>query len=147
MKLILLQDVRNIGRKGEIVSVNDGYARNFILPRKLGKIATQVDEKLQQEQTKHKKELDKKRADAYNQFLDEINDLEVSVSVKANTSGRLFSALKESEIISAVENSLNRKIPKELLIYKDKIKETGISELLFQFEKKKSHLKINVIAK
>lgn len=146
MKLILLQDVKNIGRKGQVVEVNDGHARNFIIPRKLGKPATKNDIKAVEAQTEHQKELEAKKSDAYNVLMDELKNAEVKISAKANSTGTLFSALKEDQILEAVEKAVGKKVPNELLVYKDKIKEVGKSEVFFQFEKRKVGVSILVEA-
>ena len=123
MKVILLEDVKALGKKGEIVNVNDGYARNFILPKKLGleatgknlndlKLKKANEEKVAQEQLDAAKELGKK-----------IEASKVQVSIKVGEGGRTFGSVSSKEIAAAAkEQSANSCPPKLKLSYLNNVK-------------------------
>ena len=125
MKVILLQDVKALGKKGEIVNVNDGYARNFILPKKLGLEATGKnlnDLKLQ-------KANEEKVAQ---QILDEAKELakkleagKVELAIKIGEGGRAFGSVSSKEIAVAVNDQMGYDIDKKKIQLKDAIKALG----------------------
>ena len=106
MKVILLEDVKALGKKGQIVNVNDGYARNFILPKKLGveannknlndlKLKKANDEKIAQEQLEEAQELGKK-----------IEAGKVELAIKVGEGGRTFGSVSTKEIAAAVKEQM-----------------------------------------
>ena len=125
MKVILLEDVKALGKKGEIVNVNDGYARNFIFPKKLGLEATSKnlnDLKLQ-------KANEDKKAQA---LLDEAKELakkveagKVTLSIKVGEGGRTFGSVSSKEIAAEVKKQMNLDIDKKKIQLKDSIKTLG----------------------
>ncbi len=125
MKVILLEDVKALGKKGEIVNVNDGYARNFILPKKLGMEATSKnlnDLKLQ-------KANEDKKAQA---LLDEAKELakkieagKVTLAIKVGEGGRTFGSVSSKEIAAEVKKQMNLDIDKKKIQLKDSIKTLG----------------------
>lgn len=125
MKIILLQDVKALGKKGEIVNVNDGYARNFILPKKLGLEATGKnlnDLKLQ-------KANEEKVAQ---QILDEAKELakkleagKVELAIKIGEGGRAFGSVSSKEIAVAVKEQIGYDVDKKKIQLKDAIKTLG----------------------
>ena len=125
MKVILLEDVKALGKKGEIVNVNDGYARNFIFPKKLGLEATSKnlnDLKLQ-------KANEDKKAQA---LLDEAKELakkveagKVTLANKVGEGGRTFGSVSSKEIAVEVKKQMNLDIDKKKIQLKDAIKTLG----------------------
>ena len=125
MKVILLEDVKALGKKGQIVNVNDGYARNFILPKKLGLEATGKnlnDLKLQ-------KANEEKVAQ---QILDEAKELgkkieagKVELAIKIGEGGRAFGSVSSKEIAVAVKDQMGHDIDKKKIQLKDAIKTLG----------------------
>lgn len=125
MKVILLEDVKTLGKKGEIVNVNDGYARNFILPKKLGMEATAKnmndlklqkanEEKVAQEILQEAKELAAK-----------LEAGKVEVSIKVGEGGRTFGSVSSKEIAAAVKEQMGYEIDKKKIQLKDAIKGLG----------------------
>lgn len=147
MKVLLFQDVRKVGRKGEIVEINDGYARNFILPRKLGKSATKEDQRSVEVAKQHREESNKKHSEECNNFLDEIKGGEFVVSVQSSETGSLFSAIKPEQITEAISKKINKSWPKDLVLEKYNIKSTGAHKLMVSFEKRKVDVQIKVEGK
>ena len=118
MKVILLQDVKSLGKKGEIVNVNDGYARNFILPKKLGLEANgknMNDLKLQKNnEAKVAKELAK-----------QLEAGKVEVAIKVGEGGKVFGSVSNKEIAAEVKKQLGLEIDKKKVQLKDALKTLG----------------------
>ena len=125
MKVILLEDVKALGKKGEIVNVNDGYARNFILPKKLGveadaknlndlKLKKANEARLAQEQLEEAQALGKK-----------IEAGKVELAIKVGEGGRAFGSVSSKEIAAAVKEQMGYDIDKKKIQLKDAIKTLG----------------------
>lgn len=125
MKVILLQDVKSLGKKDEIVDVNDGYARNFIFKKNLGIEATPKnlnDLKLRQQNA------DKVAAEnlaAAREFAKEIENKSVEVSIKAGQDGRVFGSVSTKEIATAAKEQLDYDLDKKKMQLKEPIKNIG----------------------
>ena len=125
MKVILQQDVRGQGKKGQLVEVSDGYARNFLLPRKLAVTATAENMNTMKQQEKAKKAqeaAEKAEAEALSKTLEGIM---VKVPAKAGEGGRLFGAVTGKEISDALAAQHNITIPKTKLVMDEPIKSCG----------------------
>ena len=125
MKVILLEDVKALGKKGEIVNVSDGYARNCILPKKLGLEATSKnlndlklkkanEAKVAQEQLEEAQALGKK-----------IEAGKVELAIKVGEGGRAFGSVSSKEIAAAVKEQMGYDIDKKKIQLKDVIKTLG----------------------
>ena len=132
MEIVLLEDVKALGKKGQVVKVNDGYARNFILPKKLGVEATAKnlnlqkanDAKVAAEQLAAAKELGEK-----------IEKSKVVVSIKAGEGGRAFGAVSSKEIAKAAADQLGLDIDKKKIVLNDPIKAIGSFEVAVKLHK------------
>ena len=129
MKVILLQDVKALGKKGEVVNVNDGYARNFILPKKLGIEATNAnmnDLKLQ------KANADKIAAENLanaKAFKEEVETKTIRVSIRSGEGGKVFGAVTGKEIAQAAKEQFGYDLDKKKIVAKEPIKTFGIHEV------------------
>ena len=125
MKVILQQDVRGQGKKGQMVEVSDGYARNFLLPRKLAVLATaeNVNTMKQQEKARKAQEAaEKAEAEALSKKLE---GLTVKVAAKAGEGGRLFGAVTAKEISECLSQQHGVNIAKAKLVLDEPIKSCG----------------------
>lgn len=125
MEIILLEDVKSLGKKGQKVTVNDGYARNFILPKKLGVEATAKnlnDLKLQQANAARIEA--GKIADA-KKLAEELKDKIVVLPIRTGEGGRLFGSISTKEIAAAAEQQLGISIDKKKMQLSDPIKALG----------------------
>lgn len=125
MEVILLQDVKSLGKKGEVVKVSDGYARNFILPKKLGveKTAkTMNDLKLQKAaEEKHRQEV---LAEA-KALAEEIKKQSVTLKIKSGEGGRTFGSVSTKEIAVAIKEQLKLDVDKKKLVLPEPIRTLG----------------------
>ena len=135
MEIVLLEDVKALGKKGQLVKVNDGYARNFILPKKLGIEATSKnlnDLKLQ------KANEEKIAADLLEEAKAlgaKISESSVTLSIKAGEGGRAFGSVSGKEISSAIKSQLGYDIDKKKLVLPDPLKTFGSHEVPVKLHK------------
>ena len=125
MKIILSQDITGVGRKGEVKNVSDGYARNFLLPNKLGQIATPAAiasaDKLKK-QMEQDKDVQK---DILEKNIKGLKDLKVQLKAKANEKGHLFSIIHPDEISKILKEQHHLDIPSKMIEIEKPIKELG----------------------
>ena len=125
MKVILQQDVRGQGKKGQLVDVSDGYARNFLLPKKLAVIATAENLNTMKQQEKARKAqqaAEKAEAEALSKKLESLT---VKVAAKAGEGGRLFGAVTAKEISESLAQQHGLNIAKTKLVLDEPIKACG----------------------
>ena len=129
MKVILLQDVKSLGKKGEIVTVSDGYARNMILPKKLGVEATGKNMNDLKLQNQHAEKVAQEQLDAAKQMAEEIKDKIVEVKIKAGEGGRTFGSVSSKEISTAIKQQWQMDIDKKKMVLAEPIKSLGTFEV------------------
>lgn len=125
MKVILIQDVKNLGNKGDVVNASDGYARNYLFPKKLAIEATQQNLKnleIMKEKENKQKELEKQKAKAHG---DKLDKKPLTIFAKAGEKGRLFGSITSMEIASAIEEQVGIKIDKRKIELPEPIKNLG----------------------
>ena len=129
MKVILLQDVKGQGKKGQLVNVSDGYARNFLFPRKLAAEATADalhTKRIQDEAAERRIELERQAARDLKKRLESVK---VEIHAKAGTGGRLFGSVTTKEISEELQRQHGIEIPKAKLQMDDAIKGFGTYEV------------------
>lgn len=124
MKVILLEDVKSLGKKGEIVNVNDGYARNFILPKKLGLEATSKNLNDLKLQKQNDEKVAQEKLDAAKALAEEIKEKSITVKIQAGVEGKVFGSISSKEIATEAKKQLNMDIDKKIVI-PDAIKSLG----------------------
>ena len=125
MKLILLEDVKGVGKKGDIVNKNDGYAINFLIPKKLAVEATNAN--LNDLELKKKSEAKRKKEELEEaqRLGAELNDKVVKVKVKDGENGKVFGSVTNKEIASALLEQTGIDIDKKKISFDDPIKMVG----------------------
>ena len=125
MKVILLEDVKSLGKKDEIVDVSDGYAKNFIFKKKLGVEATpKALNDLKLKKKNEDKVAAEKLAEA-KEFAKELSEKSVEVHIKAGQDGRAFGAVSSKEIAVAARTQLGYELDKKKMVLKEPIKSLG----------------------
>ena len=125
MKVILLEDVKALGKKGQVVNVSDGYARNLLLPKKLGVEATGKNMNDLKLQKAHEDKVAQENLDAAKAFAEELKDKQVTVGIKVGEGGRTFGSISEKEIAEAAKARLGYELDKKKLQLSAPIKELG----------------------
>lgn len=145
MKVILLEDVKTVGKKGEVVDVNDGYARNCLLKKKLGieatpkalndlKLKNANDEKLRQEEY-----------EAAQEFAKEMEGKVVEVKLKSGKDGRTFGSISSKEIAEAAKKQLGYELDKKKMAMPEAIKSLGTYNIPIRIHPKvTAELKVKV---
>ena len=125
MKVILLQDVKALGKKGEVVNVNDGYARNFILPKKLGVEANGKNLNDLKMQKNNEAKVAQEHLDAAKKLAEELKAGKVVLTMKVGEGGRTFGSVSSKEIAEAVKEQMHLDIDKKKIQLKEQIKTLG----------------------
>lgn len=129
MQIVLLEDVKSLGKKGEIVKVNEGYARNFILPKKLGVEATAKNlNDLKLKKANEEKVAAQQLAEA-RELGTKLEKASVTLSIKAGENGKAFGSVSGKEISKAVQDQLGLEIDKKKLVLPEPLKTFGTHEV------------------
>lgn len=145
MKVILLEDVKSLGKKGQIVEVSDGYARNFVLPKKLGVEANGKNMNDLKLQKANEEKVAQELLDAAQAFAKEMETKEVIVTMKSGEGGKTFGSISSKEIAEAAKVQCGMEIDKKKIQMQDPIKNLGIYEVTVKLHPKVSgKLKVKV---
>lgn len=129
MKVILNQDVKGQGKKGQLVEVSDGYARNYLLPKKLAKEATKENinvMKGQAESAEHKRQVELEQAQETAKKIEEIT---VNMTAKAGANGKLFGSITSKDVAEALTMQHHIKLDKKKFVMPDGIKTLGVTQV------------------
>ena len=129
MKVILLEDVKSLGKKGEIVNVSDGYARNMILPKKLGLEATPKNLNDLKLQKANEEKVAKEVYEAAQAFAKDLETKEIILTLKTGEGGRTFGSVSTKEISQATHDQLGLELDKKKMQLKEAIKSFGVYEV------------------
>jgi len=146
MKVIFLNDVPRVGRKYDVKEVNDGYATNFLFPKKLAELATP---KAIAELEKRKKNIEIEREVQESLLLKNLEEIRGKIIVikgKANDKGHLFSAIHKKEITESMKKQNHADIGEEFIVLEKPIKEIGEFEIPISIKGNKSSFKL-IVAK
>lgn len=125
MEVILLEDVKSLGKKGEIVKVNDGYARNFIIKKKLGVEATAANRNELKLQKQNAAKVAKEKLEEAKAFAAEIETKSITMSIKTGEGGRSFGSVSTKEIAVAAKEQLDYELDKKKMQLDAPIKAAG----------------------
>ena len=127
MQVVLLEDVKSLGKKGQIVNVNDGYARNYILPKKLGVEANSRNLNDIKLKKAHEEKVAAAQLEEATKLAEEIGEKQVVLQVKAGTDGRIFGSVSTKEIAKAAKEQLGLELDKKKMQLEDPIKMCGVT--------------------
>jgi large subunit ribosomal protein L9 len=149
MQVILLEDVKGIGKKGSVAKVSDGHARNYLIPKKLAVQATDANLKALE---KKRAEIEARRALDRQVALDLKAKIDaadpVVVEARGGDGGRLFGAVTSKDIAEAVEKQFRLELDKKKIDLDTPIKQAGLTEVTLRlFQDVSAKLKVNVVAK
>ena len=135
MEIVLLEDVKALGKKGQIVKVNDGYARNFILPKKLGVEATSKNLNDLKLQKANAEKVAAEQLAAAKELAEKIEKLTITLKMKAGEGGKAFGSVSSKEIAAAASDQLKLDIDKKQLVLPEPIKTFGNHEVPVKLHK------------
>ncbi|MCI8300607.1 MAG: 50S ribosomal protein L9 [Lachnospiraceae bacterium] len=137
MKVILLEDVKSLGKKGDIVNVSDGYARNMILPKKLGVEANGKNMNDLKLKNQHAEKVAQETLDAAKELAEEIASKEVTVTLKTGEGGRTFGSVSSKEIAAAAKEQHQLELDKKKMQLPDGgLKTLGVHEITLKLHPK-----------
>lgn len=136
MKVILLQDVKSLGKKGDIVNVSDGYARNALFPKKLGVEATPQNLNDLKLQNQHANKVAQENYEAAQALAAKLKDKKVTVKMKGGEGGRTFGSVSTKEIAAAAKDQLGLELDKKKMQLPEPIKSFGMTEVSIKLHPK-----------
>jgi large subunit ribosomal protein L9 len=146
MKVILLEDVKSLGKKGEIVNVSDGYARNFVLPKKLGVEANSANMNDLKLQKANADKVAQEQLEAARELAEVLKTKEVVLKMKSGEGGRAFGSVSSKEIASAAKTQCGLEIDKKKIQLPEAIKALGVYEVNIKLHTKVTgQLKVKVV--
>ena len=125
MKVILTEDVKSLGKKGDLVDVSDGYARNFILSKKKGLEATPANLNSLKLKKANDEKVAQEQLEAAQAFAADLKTKEVKLTIKKGEGGKAFGSITSKEIATAAEGQLSVTLDKKKIVLKDPIKNEG----------------------
>ena len=129
MKVILVEDVKALGKKGEMVNVSDGYARNMLFPKKLALEASAKNINDLKLKKAHDEKVAKEQLADARAFAEELAKAQVKVSVKVGEGGKVFGSVSSKEIAKAYADQYKKDLDKKKLVLPDAIKNFGTYEV------------------
>ena len=129
MKVILNQDVKGQGKKGDMVEVSDGYARNFLLPKNLAKEATKENINVMQGQKDSQEFRKKKELEEAQEIKEQVEKVTVKMKAKAGENGKLFGSVTSKDIAEELKMQHHIKLDKKKFVLPDGIKSLGVTEV------------------
>lgn len=129
MEVILLQDVKALGKKGDVVNVNDGYARNFLLPKKLGMEASSKNLNDLRLQKANEEKRTAEILEEAKQFAAKLKELHVELKIKSGENGKIFGSISTKEIATAMKDQLGFDVDKKKLVLAEPIKSLGTTNV------------------
>ena len=128
MKVILLQDVKKIGKKGEVINTSDGYARNYLFPRKLAQEATDANLHILNNKKENERKQKLAEIEAAQKVANELKGKEIKITTKLGENGKLFGAITSKDIASEIKKQFKVEVDKKKIVM-DTIKVYGTYEI------------------
>lgn len=148
MKIILLKDHNQLGKAGEMVEAKDGYARNFLIPRKVAIEATPENQANWEIEQQKRKEEEAIAIEEANKLKEQIESLTINIEAKGGQGGRLFGSITNNEISKALKEQADINIAKNKIELDENIKTAGVKEVTIRvYPEITANLKVNVEAK
>ena len=136
MKVILMEDVKKLGKKGDIVEISDGYARNYVLPKKLGVEANNKNMNDLKLKKANEERIAKELLEAAKETAKELETKEVVVYIKSGEGGRTFGSVSSKEIAEAAKTQCGMEIDKKKIQMPEAIKSLGAYEVAIKLHPK-----------
>jgi len=138
MEVILIQDVDNLGGANEVVKVRNGYARNFLFPRKLAIEANQGNIKQLEEKRKQQQKKEEAMLAEVNHVIEKLNEAPLKVGAKSGTSGKIFGSVTSLQLSRAIRDQKGYEIDRKKISLPDEVKELGTYKAHIDFGNGKS---------
>lgn len=133
MEVILIQDVDNLGAANELVKVRNGYARNYLIPRKLALEANPSNRKQQEERNKQRQKKEEKMLAELNQVIAKLKEAPLKIGAKTGTSGKIFGSVTSLQLTRAIREQKGYDIDRKKIHIVDEVKELGTYKASIDF--------------
>ena len=144
MKIVLLQDIAKVGKKGEIAEVADGLARNFLIPQRKAREATKGALAQAGEFSKNRKFSEEKLSSLANETKNKVDGEMIAIFAKANDKGHLFSRVSEKDVALAIKKQIGMEIPESAIHLEGLIKEIGRHSATLDMGNRKLEITLSV---
>lgn len=146
MKVILLQDIKGTGKKGDVINASDGHARNYLIPRGLAKEATDGNVKELEHQNASKVKREEDALAAAKKLAEDISKLEITFKTKAGEGGRLFGSITNKDISDLIKTNHKLDIDKKKIVLDQPIRTLGTTNVTIKvYPKVTAQIKVHVI--
>lgn len=146
MKVILIEDVKGLGKAGDMVNAKPGYTRNFLLPRKMALLATPENIKDWKEDQKKKAEIKAENLQLANELKEKLDKVSITLTMKAGEDGKLFGSITNGEIADKLNKQENLEIDKKKVELKENIKSLGEYEVPVRvYPEIRANIKVKVV--
>lgn len=146
MKLVLLEDVKSLGKKGDIVEVNEGYARNFLVPKKLGVAATPANLNTLKLQKANAEKIAAEQLAEAKDMADKLAKIQLTLGIKGGENGKAFGSVSGKEIAEELKDKYDIEIDKKKIVLPEAIKNFGNYDITIKLHKDvQGHLKLAVV--
>ncbi|MCF7916559.1 MAG: 50S ribosomal protein L9 [Candidatus Omnitrophica bacterium] len=148
MEIILLDDLENLGKEGDVVRVKDGYGRNYLIPKKLAMPATKINLKKIDELKKERKKKEKKKEQALAELKDKIDGVSLTIATEAKDDDTLYGNISESQILSLLKEKQSLELSKGKLSLGEPINKLGVYKIPIKISKDlQANLRLWVVRK
>lgn len=148
MKVILKADIKGVGKKGELINASDGYARNYLFPRKLALEATEANMKVYEAQKAKEAKKKAEELEAAKELAKKVSGVEVKIFAKAGENGKLFGSITSKDVADQIKKQLEIEVDKRKVELTEAIKVAGVYEVEVKiYPEVSAKLKVNVIQK
>lgn len=135
MKIVLLEDVKALGKKGEVVETSEGYARNFLIPKKKGVEANAANLNTLKLKKANEEKIAAQELAAAKELAEKLEAFSIHVSIKAGKDGKTFGSISTKEIHQAIHDQLNLEVDKKKIVVPEPIKTFGTHEVTIKLHK------------
>ena len=135
MKIVLLEDVKALGKKGEVVETSEGYARNFLIPKKKGVEANAANLNTLKLKKANEEKIAAQELAAAKELAEKLEASYIHVSIKAGKDGKTFGSISTKEIHQAIHDQLNLEVDKKKIVVPEPIKTFGTHEVTIKLHK------------
>ena len=135
MEIILLQDVEHVGYKHELVTVKDGYGRNYLIPQGLALIANGANKARLKELQRREESMEAKRLGEYQEMAAKLDGQVLRIGAKAGTSGKIFGSVTTIQVVNALKEQFDLDIERRKVQLPDNVKELGTYKMVIALHK------------
>ena len=135
MDIILLEDIEKVGDKHTIVTVKDGYARNFLIPQKKALIANDTNRRRLDDLRRREEAAENKKLSLYQEMAAKLEGQVLKIGAKAGTSGKIFGSVTNVQFVAALKDQLDLEVERKKIVLPDEIKTLGTYTATINFHK------------